>query len=97
MGSSRYGAMPSCWAEGFPRHHLPVMASSLKRGGRGGLRRYERDIHTESPPCRAIFLPDKEFRYLRTVIVQNGFHISLCGLDHIFIRRLQRRSSAYGL
>lgn len=39
---------------------------------------------------------DTRVHYLRTVIVPE-LPISLWGVDHIFIRRLQRRSSAYGL
>jgi hypothetical protein len=56
-GISRYGAIPTRSAEGFPRHYPPSIALSLRQGSRLGLRRYER--------VRAICLPDKEFRYLR--------------------------------
>ena len=34
-----------------------------------GLHRFEPVVGLESLPPRAMFLPDKEFRYLRTVIV----------------------------
>jgi hypothetical protein len=41
-------------------------------------------------------LPAKRLTYLRTVIV-HGSPMSPWGVDHIFIPRLQRGSSAYGL
>jgi hypothetical protein len=52
-------------AEGFPRH-----SPSLACVRRIGVRRYER-VYTRGRPRagQVVNLPDKEFRYLRTVIV----------------------------
>ncbi len=56
-------------AEDFPRRCPPSIAQSLSLGSRCGFRRYERVFKWGHPHEWAIQLPDKEFRYLRTVIV----------------------------
>ena len=70
-GISRYRAMPrgtSASRRGLPTALPAGYRLVLGRGSRVGLRRYERVCHTESLPCRANSLPDKEFRYLRHVV-----------------------------
>ena len=56
-------------AEGFPRHRPPALASSLVRGSRVGIRRYERVLSYGIASIWGNCSPDKEFRYLSTVIV----------------------------
>jgi hypothetical protein len=72
-------------AEGFPRHHPPSVASSLNRGSRCGLRRYERVCTARSPSRGA------RFPFLtRQGISLELSHMSPYGSDHIFNSRVER-------
>ena len=66
--------MPRFHSRGLPTVLPAGRCHVLDRDGRGGLRRYERDRCTRSPVYRAIHSPDKEFRYLRMVIVTTAVY-----------------------
>jgi hypothetical protein len=53
----------------FPRDHPFAATTSLSVAHEEGFPVISRIIRLELLPARAIQLPDKEFRYLRTVIV----------------------------
>jgi hypothetical protein len=69
-GLSRYGAIPcGHHGRGLPTALPANQCLVLARGRWVGLRRYERGYSHGITSVRGNFLPDKEFRYLRTVIV----------------------------
>jgi hypothetical protein len=55
-------------AEDFPRHHPPSVASSLNRGSRCGLRRYERVFTRGRPRAGQFTYPTRNFATLGTLV-----------------------------
>ena len=72
VGISRYGAIPM-EGRGLPTALPAVHCLDLVRGGRCGLRRYERDCHMESPPCGArVAYPTRNFATLGILVTSDS-------------------------
>ena len=63
------GSTPTLRRSDFPRYYPAFIAWALRAKLQRGLHRYKPDFYRTSLFYRATSLPDKELRYLRTIIV----------------------------
>src|SRR5437016_5327402 len=90
FGLSRYGAIPALAGRGLPTALPAVYRLVPYRGSRCGLRRYERDVATESLPWGArVTYPTRNFATLGSFVTphsRSGWPGHFCLTPHVAMR-----------